>query len=138
MQKYRRLVVALVIPILIFGYIFLIQRDGVSEVVILEESYLNDFIVESDTVQINCVISIKNRSDTDKTIKIIGDFADEIDTGLLTERELTGIFVDKNTNAITIPANSSLKNISVVFYGEYGGTEKMKDRNLPDIEIIEV
>ena len=82
--------------------------------------------------------SIENRSDVDKTIRIVGDFKNEINTGLLKERKLQGVFTDENSNEITIASNSTQKNRSVVFYGEYGGVKKMKNRNLPDIEIIEL
>ncbi len=63
-------------------------------------------------VQISCVISIENRSDVDKTIRIVGDFKNEINTGLLKERKLQrGVFTDENSNEITIASNSTQKKI---------------------------
>lgn len=66
---------------------YLKQRNRLKEdIVILEkESYLSDFIVEGDMVQISCVISFENRSNVDRTIKVKGDFKNEIDTALLKE-----------------------------------------------------
>ena len=46
--------------------------------------------------------------------------------------------VNRKISEITIASNSTRKSRSVVFYGEYGGVKKMKNRNLPDIEIIEL
>lgn len=51
---------------------------------------------------------------------------------------MQGVFADENSNEITIASNSTLKSRKVVFYGEDGGVKKMKNRNLPDIEIIEL
>lgn len=140
MGKKMTILLVVVIIIFILGGGYLKQRNrSKGDIVILEkESYLSDFIVEGDVVQISCVISIENRSDVDRTIKVMGDFKNEIETGLLKERKLQGVFTDENLNEITIASNSTLKNRRVVFYGEYGGVKKMKNRNLPDIEIIEL
>ena len=140
MQKKMFILIVAVIIVFILGSGYLKHENRPKkDIVILEkESYLSDFIVEGDVVQISCVISIENRNDVDKTIRIVGDFKNEINTGLLKERKLQGVFTDENSNEITIASNSTQKNRSVVFYGEYGGVKKMKNRNLPDIEIIEL
>ena len=75
MQKKMFILIVAVIIVFILGSGYLKQENRPKkDIVILEkESYLSDFIVEGDVVQISCVISIENRSDVDKTIRIVGD-----------------------------------------------------------------
>ena len=55
-----------------------------SEVKIIEnKSFLSDFEVIKNEVHIYCVVSLENNSSETKKIKLVGNFENEVDNGLL-------------------------------------------------------
>lgn len=115
------------------------KEEKDTNIIILDEkSYFNDYIVENDTVKINCVITLENKSDIEKTVKIIADFEEEVDLGLLKKANLTAYFLLEKSEELILPPHSTRKYLDVVFTGEYGGKTKMKNRNLPKLEVVEI
>lgn len=129
-------VVLIGIAVIIGGCLFISSRSKVT--VIADESYLDEFEVIDQEVHIYCTVSLRNRSDDDKTVRLRGDFQEEVDIGLLKEKHLEAIFMEGGSNTITIQGNSTVKNIEVEFVGEYAGNAVMSSRLLPQMKVIEV
>lgn len=107
------------------------------EVILIEDkSYLSDFEVTGDKVHIYCVVSLENTGDSSENIKLIGDFENEVGTGLLRSGVLEAHFMDEDSDTITLDGNSSINYVKVEFVGEYAGTSTMSSKELPSIEIV--
>ncbi|MCM1117947.1 MAG: hypothetical protein NC543_01090 [bacterium] len=122
--------------VIIGGCVFIASRSKVT--VIADESYLDEFEVIDQEVHIYCIVSLRNRSGDDKTVRILGDFQEEVDMGLLKENHLEAFFVEDGSNTIIIKGNSTIRNIMIEFVGEYGGNAVMSSRLLPQMKVIEV
>lgn len=108
------------------------------EVIIIgDKSFLNNFEIVGKEVHIYYEVSLKNNSDSSKTVKLVGDFQKEVDNGLLKSNILEARFIDLNDNSITINGNSEIKYIKIEFVGEHAESLNMSSRNLPYIEVIE-
>ncbi|MBR1702888.1 MAG: hypothetical protein IJ716_13225 [Lachnospiraceae bacterium] len=115
------------------------HKDSESEVVILEDgSFLNDFEVIGDAVHVRCTVSLENRGSDPATVKLVGDFSQEVEGGLLKEGTLAGHFVEQDADRIRVDGNSQLKYLEVEFVGEFAGNAKMSSKLFPAITVMEV
>lgn len=140
-KKYAALaIVSLAVGIFITGfYTFLCNNSSKSSVILIEDrSFLSGYQVDGNMVEIMCTISLENDSDVDQRICILGDFQEEVRQGLVKETKLTGIFSDKASDEIMIPAQEKMYDIPVVFHGNFAGTKKMKSRRLPALTVKEI
>lgn len=116
------------------------QTNGYAEekdvVILPEESFLSDFEVIGNEVHIYCVVSLENQGSDSKTIKLSGDFQNEVNTGLLTSNSLEAHFVKENADTITLAGNSDAKYVEIEFVGEYAGTSVMSSKALPGITVL--
>lgn len=106
--------------------------------VIEDESYLEKFEVIDQEVHIYCTVSLINKSGDDKAVRLLGDFQEEVKIGLLQEKHLEAYFMEEGSNTIIIKGNSTIKNVKVVFVGEYAGNAAMSSRMLPQMKVFEV
>ena len=125
--------------ILIFTILLICAGCGIKQSIYIDEekSYFSDFSVVDDEVQIVYHITICNEYDTEKTVWIKGDFADEVENGLLAEGVLYAVDSEKSRCAYPFQPHEE-KNVYVTFIGTFAGNEHMKDRLLPPISIEEV
>lgn len=98
-------------------------NGGVS--IVEDESFYSDYYVENEKVYINCTLTIC--SSKDQTVSFVGNFEADAETGLLTEETL-------KTTSLDIKKGKQI--IDVTFVGEFGGTNKKANRNLPDISVL--
>ena len=109
-----------------------------SEVKIIEnKSFLSDFEVIKNEVHIYCVVSLENNSSETKKIKLVGNFENEVDNGLLISNNLEAHFIEADSNVINIEGNSNINYLKIEFVGECAGGSVMSSRSLPQIDIIE-
>lgn len=109
-----------------------------SEVKIIEnKSYLSDFEVIKNEVHIYCVVSLENNSSETKKIKLVGNFENEVDNGLLISNNLEAHFIEADSNVINIEGTSNINYLKIEFVGECAGGSVMSSRSLPQIDIIE-
>lgn len=109
-----------------------------SEVEIIEsKSFLSDFEVIGNEVHIYCVVSLKNNSSESKKIKLLGNFENEADNGLLTSGILEAHFIEADSNVINIEGSSNINYLKIEFVGECAGGSAMSSRSLPQIDIVE-
>lgn len=103
--------------------------------ILLEESWFDDFSVEDDIVRIKCVLTIENKEDCAMTANIIGNFQEDVATGLLIEDTLHAVLQndESDTSIQILPGKQEYQ---VVFNGTFGGTELKANRLLPDIRIV--
>lgn len=102
-----------------------------------EESYLSEFNIVDDEVQIICYITFCNTGDVSKTILVKGDFSDSVENGIISDGTLYAVDFEKNKCRYTLQPNEE-KGFYVTFIGEFAGTEQMTSRQLPPISIEEV
>lgn len=108
------------------------------EVRIIEnKSFLSDFEVYDNEVHVYCVVSLENNSSEAKKIKLVGNFKNEVDNGLLKSDNLEAYFIEDGSNTIYIAGNSNITNLKIEFVGEYAGNPTMSSRRLPDIDVVE-
>ena len=80
-----------------------------SEVKIIEnKSFLSDFEVIKNEVHIYCVVSLENNSSETKKIKLVGNFENEVDNGLLISNNLEAHFIEADSNVINIEGTSNI------------------------------
>ena len=109
-----------------------------SEVEIIEnKSFLSDFEVIGNEVHIYCVVSLENNSSESKKIKLLGNFENEVDNGLLTSGILEAHFIEADSNVINIEGSSNINYLKIEFVGECAGGSVMSSRSLPQIDIVE-
>ena len=109
-----------------------------SEVKIIEnKSFLSDFEVIKNEVHIYCVVSLENNSSETKKIKLVGNFENEVDNGLLISNNLEAHFIEADSNVINIEGTSNINYLKIEFVGECAGGSFMSSRSLPQIDIIE-
>ena len=139
MKKY--LVIILCIFIIAAGAILLInisrnERD--EEVKIdYEKSFLVDFELIDNKVDIKCNISLVNASEKNRTIILYAVMPKEVKTGLLTFEKCIAIDSNGDIEKVDIPKNSVIER-EIVFRGVYGGQFIKANRLLPNINIIVV
>lgn len=109
-----------------------------SEVKIIEnKSFLSDFEVIGNEVHIYCIVSLENNNSESKKIKLVGNFENEVDNGLLISNNLEAHFIEADSNVINIDGNSNINYLKIEFVGECAGGSVMSGRNLPQIDIVE-
>lgn len=109
-----------------------------SEVKIIEnKSFLSDFEVVGNEVHIYCIVSLENNNSESKKIKLVGNFENEVDNGLLISNNLEAHFIEADSNVINIDGNSNINYLKIEFVGECAGGSVMSGRNLPQIDIVE-
>lgn len=124
------------VALIISCYLFISLRSKV--VVLDDESFFDKYEVIDNEVHIYCIVSLKNNSSDSKKVKLLGDFQEEVNIGLLKEDTLEAYFVEDASSTIVIKGNSTIKYIKVEFVGEYAGNAIMSNRLLPKIEVIEI
>ena len=109
-----------------------------SEVKIIEnKSFLSDFEVIKNEVHIYCVVSLESNSSETKKIKLVGNFENEVENGLLISNNLEAHFIEADSNVINIEGTSNINYLKIEFVGECAGGSVMSSRSLPQIDIIE-
>ena len=123
------------IPVFIICIILLLvgcNRNPQEDVVVnRENSALQDFYVEGDSVHMICRLEVQNTCYQDVAISITGSSQEDVDGGLLASPELLGSNLQTNNVYFWIPAGAVQK-IDVDFCGIYGGVYQKADRLIPD------
>ena len=129
--------VKIILAICLLAAFSLCACGGTSDIVLLKkESYFNQFYIKGNKVCVDCNIVLHNQSDKVKKVKLLAHMKEDADNGLLKDTEVNGY--DKNENDVfVLPANSK-EEYKVNFIGDFAGKEEKRNRNLPEIEIIEV
>lgn len=141
--SYVMKIVLLVIAIILIIFCLFYKNNlanfvNKSEVKIIEnKSFLSDFEVIKSEVHIYCVVSLENNSSETKKIKLVGNFENEVDNGLLISNNLEAHFIEADSNVINIEGTSNINYLKIEFVGECAGGSVMSSRSLPQIDIIE-
>lgn len=102
-----------------------------------EKSLYEDFEIFDNQVTIFCSVTVQNDSKHAKEFQMLADFTEDVKTGLLTEANLVGYQKDTNRDTFKIEGEQECT-YQVVFTGDFAGTMKIENRNLPKIELIEI
>jgi len=92
-----------------------------------------DFYTEDDSVYIECELNIYAEKNTEVKISAV-DF-DDVETGLLKSKKLTGINKSNGEDTFTLKAGENT--VSVIFKGEYAGVYMISNREIPRFITIE-
>lgn len=95
------------------------------------ESYTLDYTVKEEQVQIRCVLSLVNQGTEACRIRIYGDFPEDAGT-LLKQARLTAVIGATGEETITLEPGT-IRELGVVFTGDFGGQAVKTDRLLPDL-----
>ena len=93
------------------------------------ESYMLNFTVEEDTVQVRCVLSLVNQGTQVARIRLYGDFPNDVGK-LLQEERLTGVIAASGEEIITLNPGT-VRQVGVIFTGTFAGNAVKHDRLLP-------
>lgn len=99
------------------------------------KSFFSDFYIQKGKVYIKCELTIINSSKNNKEFQLYAILKDDKKLGLLKEDNLKG-YNKEITNDKFMIAKKTTKTFSVVFIGDFAGTNKKHDRNLPEIKIV--
>lgn len=135
-SKILLLAIILIIACIVL-WICIVSRNKQSVYINEKKSYLSDFSIVGDEVQIVCYLTICNTYDTDKIILVKGDFSNEVENGLISDEILYAIDSDKNKCQYMLQPKEE-KSFYVTFIGKFAGTDQMTSRQLPLISIEEV
>ncbi|MBR6514843.1 MAG: hypothetical protein IKT46_08445 [Clostridia bacterium] len=80
-----------------------------------DESWLSDVYIKNNSIYYSCYVTVKNTSDKNVTVKLIGDLKEEYDTGIIKETTLCAIN-DESSEYFNIPSNEKVS-FDVVFIG---------------------
>jgi len=127
-------IVAVIIVVVIF--LFINNNDGDLQIV-KDTSYFSDFSVDGEKVYIKCEFTLKNSSSNDNMFQLNAIMKDDVELGLLKEENLEGYNQNLTSDKFTIGKNET-KTYSVIFVGDFAGTNKKHDRNLPKIVITTI
>jgi|TergutMp193P3_1026864.scaffolds.fasta_scaffold168558_1 hypothetical protein len=126
--------------------IFAMKKEEANDIVIIYKSkdnssqnlsWFNDFFIDNNQVNIECIISFMNNTNTIKKVMIFGYFEEDVKGGLLKSDRLSGYYNDDIIIELVPGENKYLK---IIFKGEYGGKNIKQNRNLPkriEIKIIQ-
>ena len=95
-----------------------------------DESYFMDFEIEDNLVYIECSLTVQNNNDSDYIFQISADFSKDVEIGLLTDDVLYACDAQNQRQNFILKVKEK-KVIECFFIGEYGGTHRKSDRNLP-------
>lgn len=131
-------IIIIVFSILIIVMIYMIiSLSGNRIEVIKNKSYFDTFEIEDDETSIYCVLSIKNNSNEKISFSINADFEKDYESGLVTDRVITGIWEESGERVVTLNAGEELLYKKIVFKSQNNGCDVKNSRNLPKIEISE-
>lgn len=138
MKKIRLIACACSIVIIAIVTVFgIINKENVDLEIIKDESCFSDFNVENDKVYIKCELKIKNISSKNKTFTLNAILKDDVLIGLIKNENLQGFNTELTENKFIIDPKTS-NTFSVIFIGDFAGTNRKHDRNLPPITITEI
>lgn len=93
-----------------------------------------DFYTEGEYIYIECELNILSDGDTTVEISAIDD--DDVKTGLLKDRKLTG-YADANCTRPKFNLKNGENTVSVYFRGDYAGIPEIAAREVPRFIKIE-
>lgn len=137
MKKILIILFGIVTAIIVIVIIFSIKNNENDLLIIKDTSCFSDFSVEGEKVYIECELTIKNSSLEDKTFQLNAIMKDDVELGLLKEENLKGYSQDLTSDKFTVEKKTT-KTFSIVFVGDFAGTNKKHDRNLPEIVITTI
>lgn len=101
-----------------------------------DNSYFSDFQIADGQVEFYCRLCIVNESDDTRSVKIMGDFEDDVSADLVCERYIyASLQGDKTAEVFTLAPGENFFDVS--FAGEQGDSTQKTDRLLPPITIYD-
>lgn len=97
-----------------------------------DKSYFDDFNINSDTVNFNYTLTLKNKSNNKINFKICGIFSEDYSSKLINQESLYAINSKDESYVFSLNGNEE-KTFNVTFKGEFGGNKTKNDRNLPKL-----
>ena len=133
MKTIKRLAALLALLLLAAAAVSCGKTDEGTLALVREKSSFSDYEVRDDRVTIYCEITVRNTYDRAQYFTLSADFPDD-EGVLLKERTLYGADGDTGREVLEIDAGEE-KTFTVLFIGNYGGTNVKHDRELPPITI---
>lgn len=136
------IVIAACLLTLIPGYLifrdfsYLLNPSPNEVILVEEESYFMEYVVEDSEVKIYYCIVLDNPTTEDKFVSLIANFKEDQENGLLQEAQIIGFDITNSMTWLYLPANRSVM-YHVEFTGAFGGNDQMIDQSLPEIQILE-
>ena len=140
MNNRSRILIAVTVLALLFAVCSCsgAKKHPVSDVtaaVDTERSYFSSFEVKGDTVSMECVLTVKNKSDDEIGFYIRGYSGDDAGK-LLKDGNLYVRDKDGEERIFSLGPGSSFEDMKVTFTGIYGNANTKADRSLPQIIIV--
>ena len=102
--------------------------------IVKKGSFYSDFVVKGEKVYIKCELEVNNSTDDNAIVEFYASLPEEVKLGLLKNDEMKGYQENSEISEFSLPEGKS--RIVVVFIGDFAGTNKKHDRNLPNIGCI--
>lgn len=102
--------------------------------VLRSDSWFDDFYIKEDKVFMKCEITIQNKSNQDRYIKLFANMEEDANNGLIKSPTVSGF--DKEGNDKFFVSANTTKKYKVFFVGDFAGNTVKQDRNLPVIELV--
>lgn len=129
-----------IIIIIAFTLIIILSLASIKKqknvVIIKDRSFLEEILVDGDTVMFVCSVCLENREDSSVQISIIGELQEKMEDAELKEKNIAGKFESVDSESITLKPNTTLEHEKIVFQTKFSGKVKIKDRNLPEMQLI--
>lgn len=96
------------------------------------ECSFNDFSVEGDTVKMQCYLTVRSHLDEAASFYVMAESQEDVETGLLKEKELTAKDAEGSPMLFTVEAGGSIEQKEITLEGAFGGNPQKADREAPD------
>ena len=132
----RKIVIGVVCAFIImmsifYGFFFFFTKVEV----VKNESWFSDFEIQNGETLIYCELTLKNNSNAPTTFSVKGVFDKDYESGLVSDKVVTGYFEDSGETSITLGPQEKVSNKRIVFKSKNNGCEIKQDRELPELRI---
>lgn len=124
-----------IVTVIVISFVINNKTDDLR--IVKDTSYFSDFYIEGEKVYIKCELTIKNYSSVDKSFQLSAILKDDVKLGLLKSENLKGYNQELTNDKFTIEKKTT-ETFSVIFVGDFAGTNRKHDRNLPEIVITTI
>ena len=126
-------------PLLLLGTVvillyFVNNMKNIEVSVNKEDSFFWSYDIVDNQVHIECYITLKNNTETDKTVTITAHFPNDVENRLLKYADLVAVDENGETAKFVVPAGVE-QPFEVIFVGEWCGGNEKNDKLLPNLDI---
>ena len=140
-MKNKKLIIGICIGIIavcviVATYILTVKKTRIE--ISDKDSWFSDFEIVDGETRIQCALSVKNNSKEDITFSVNAIFDQDFESGLVSDKTVTGTWDNSGLADITLKAGQELTGEKITFTSKNNGCNTKQDRNLPKLEVREL